>query len=128
VIETPRGIDVVVVGAGLSGLIATIDLRQAGIDAVCLEARDRVGGRTLSLTGSMDLGATWFWDGEDSIDTLTTDLNIPRFAQPSGGDAVVQRSDGSCVRVRGNPLDPPAHRIVGGVQRLAHSLAHQLSG
>jgi len=53
---------VVVVGAGIAGLAAASTLRQAGIDAVVLEARDRVGGRlhTVDLAGTpVELGGSW---------------------------------------------------------------------
>ena len=40
---------VIVVGAGLAGLTAAHDLRDAGWDVVVLEARDRVGGRVRTL-------------------------------------------------------------------------------
>lgn len=37
--------DVIVIGAGLAGLRAAVDLTAAGADVLVLEARDRVGGR-----------------------------------------------------------------------------------
>lgn len=41
--------DVIVVGAGFSGLAAATELMQAGRDVLMLEARDRVGGRVESV-------------------------------------------------------------------------------
>lgn len=46
--STEKQVDVVVVGAGLSGLIAARDVIRAGLSCVVLEARDRVGGKTWS--------------------------------------------------------------------------------
>ena len=45
---------VVVVGAGLAGLTAAHDLRDAGWDVVVVEARDRVGGRVFTRYGQRD--------------------------------------------------------------------------
>jgi monoamine oxidase len=57
--EAPSGsrrADVVVIGAGIAGLVAARTLRSKGLSVVVLEARDRVGGRTLN----QDLGANGF--------------------------------------------------------------------
>ncbi|WP_338104593.1 flavin monoamine oxidase family protein [Microbispora catharanthi] len=42
---------VVILGAGIAGLAAAYELGKAGYDCTVLEARDRVGGRNLTLRG-----------------------------------------------------------------------------
>ncbi|HWJ05615.1 MAG TPA: FAD-dependent oxidoreductase [Steroidobacteraceae bacterium] len=44
--------DVIVVGAGLSGLMAAFELERAGCRVVVLEARNRVGGKILTFSGT----------------------------------------------------------------------------
>lgn len=46
-----KGKRVVVLGAGIAGLVAAWELAQAGWDCVVLEAADRVGGRNLTARG-----------------------------------------------------------------------------
>ena len=46
--STARKSDVIVIGAGVAGLAATRALRERGVRAEVLEARDRIGGRILT--------------------------------------------------------------------------------
>ncbi|HEY1098130.1 MAG TPA: NAD(P)/FAD-dependent oxidoreductase [Myxococcota bacterium] len=42
--------DVVVIGAGVAGLAAAVELRAAGVDVVVVEGRDRIGGRIHTIS------------------------------------------------------------------------------
>jgi monoamine oxidase len=62
-------IDVIVIGAGLAGLIAARDLTDRGFDVVVLEGRGRIGGRTFArnvanTTVKVDFGGTWIIPAE----------------------------------------------------------------
>jgi monoamine oxidase len=45
------GKSVVILGAGIAGLVAAYELRRAGWDVTVIEARDRVAGRVLTVRG-----------------------------------------------------------------------------
>lgn len=85
-------VDVVVVGAGISGLVAASTLIRAGKSVVVLEARDRVGGRTLSETFGTDiveLGAQWIGPTQDRMLALTRELDLRTFEQYHRGRKVL---------------------------------------
>ncbi len=83
--------DVVVVGAGLSGLVAARRLSRAGLDVHVVEARDRVGGRlyTEETMGSRrfhaDLGGQWVGPEQTHILGLLDELEVETFAQYNEG-------------------------------------------
>ena len=64
----------VVVGAGLAGLTAALDLVEAGWDVVVLEARDRVGGRVHTVRGEAFSSGLRAEAGGESIDADHRDL------------------------------------------------------
>lgn len=49
--QTGKGTSVVILGAGIAGLVSAYQLERAGFDVTVLEARDRVGGRNWSVRG-----------------------------------------------------------------------------
>ncbi|TVR66133.1 MAG: FAD-dependent oxidoreductase [Gemmatimonadales bacterium] len=124
--------DVVVVGAGVGGLMAARALVDEGMDVLVLEARDRVGGRLLSIpvgptpaTAGIDLGATWFWANEPRVQALISELGLAVHPQHIEGDALYQDRQG-VHRLAGNPMEGPAGRLTGGMQELAKAMAHRI--
>lgn len=99
-----RDVDVVVVGAGLSGLQTAVDLREAGLEVVVLEARERVGGKTWSRDlkggGKTDVGAAWINDSNQSrMVALARKLELDLIEQNTDGDIVTRNEDGTFSRV-----------------------------
>jgi monoamine oxidase len=92
--STARSADVVVVGAGLSGLTAARTVRAAGKSVIVLEARNRVGGRCLSrpiAPGASDvanMGATFVGPTQRRVLALMSELRIGRFPTYASGSLV----------------------------------------
>ena len=56
--NTPRR--VIVIGAGMAGLVAAFELQRAGHDPVIIEAQGRVGGRVLTIREPFSDGLFFF--------------------------------------------------------------------
>lgn len=99
-----RDADVVVVGAGFSGLAAARAAAAGGARVVVLEARERVGGRVdiaHPVDGvALDLGGTWAGPGQDRVGALAREFGIATIPQHAEGENVVDL-DGRLRRYRG---------------------------
>lgn len=84
--------DVVVVGAGLSGLAAARAVAAEGRSVVVVEARDRVGGRTEGGTLSdgqwIELGGQWIGATQDRMYALVAELGLRTVPTYNDGDIV----------------------------------------
>ncbi|MEA2154164.1 MAG: monoamine oxidase [Solirubrobacteraceae bacterium] len=84
--------DVVVVGAGLAGLIAAREVVRAGRSVAVLEARDRVGGRMFDrvIAGGevVDLGAEFIGPTQNHIRALVDEFGIETFPSYAQGKNV----------------------------------------
>jgi monoamine oxidase len=119
--------NVIIIGAGLSGLSAAYYLKKRGVDALVIEARERYGGRILTAHASgnntaVEMGATWFTDKHTSYIRLLKELQLPFFRQYQKGVAIYELQP-----------DPPqlfdmadggesSYRVVGGTSTVIKAL------
>lgn len=86
-------LDVIVIGAGLTGLSAARRLVAAGLDVVVVEARDRVGGRTEgghTADGTpIELGGQWLGPTQNRMYELVDELGLETFPTYNTGQHVV---------------------------------------
>lgn len=121
-----------IIGGGLAGLTAARILHRAGVGFLLLEARDRLGGRILSVDASghasddgFDLGPSWFWPAmQPAMGELVRDLGLAAFPQNSDGDVVFQRmSREAPQRCAGYGQEPQSMRLAGGTGAVIAALA-----
>lgn len=126
---------VAVVGAGLAGLNVARLLHQAGVEVEVYEARDRIGGRVLTVdaTGAatedgFDLGPSWFWPHlQPGIGELVDELGVASFAQSTDGDVIFERmSREPAQRYPGQRQPHSTMRVAGGTASLINAVARTL--
>lgn len=108
-----KTVDVVVVGAGLSGLTAAYRLVQQGVSVLVLEAGDRVGGRTVNVdvgAGAVtDGGGQWIGALHTRMYALIDELGLSTFQTYTEGKSIyLQHGKRRTYRGTIPPLSPAA--------------------
>jgi monoamine oxidase len=89
-----READVAVVGAGLAGLTAARRLTEAGLEPVVVEARDRVGGRTLNHEIGdgkvVEVGGQWVGPTQRRMLALSQELGVETFPTHDEGENLIE--------------------------------------
>src|SRR5690349_9800771 len=107
----PSKVDVVVVGGGLSGLVAARQVARKGRSVLVVEARNRVGGRLLNhklkAGRVIEAGGAFIGPTQDHIKRLAGELGVPTFKEYVKGQNVYMSANGQRQLYTGTvPPDP----------------------
>ncbi|MFL6112582.1 MAG: flavin monoamine oxidase family protein [Catenulispora sp.] len=122
---------VVVVGAGLAGLVAADALRRAGASVTVLEARDRVGGRTHGIEVApgawADAGAAYLGDRHTELLALLAEHDLKTTPTSTEGASVFELDDsGGGPRPRPGRFPPLAAVALGELFDLLADLTRRV--
>lgn len=132
---TRSAYEVAIIGGGLAGLYAAHLLQKAAIDFVLIEARERLGGRILTVdadglpaNAGFDLGPSWYWPSmQPAIGALVEELGLSSFQQHAEGDILFEREHHEAPqRYRGFAQDQHSMRLAGGSVGLVRALSASL--
>ncbi len=123
--------EIIIVGAGLSGLTLGYLLSKHNKSVKILEASNRIGGRIQTIQGKLwtplELGATWFSDQHPNLLALLEELGIKKFPQYSDGISLFQTKSFEATQEFYVPgTETPSYRIAGGTQKLVDTLFDHL--
>ena len=120
---------IIILGAGLSGLLAAYRLQNKGFDIEIIEARDRIGGRIHTIysdTDQVEMGATWFNDIHVSFRKLLSELELEYFEQFMTGTSYFESFSAAPAQEIQIPQNSPSYRVAGGTAKLVETLKSKL--
>ncbi len=116
--------DTVVIGGGVTGLVAAWRLVEAGQDVVVLEARDRVGGRLRNERheGSLfEIGGQWVSPDQDVLKELLDELDLETYLRHRDGASLYVDRGGEAKRFTGEDL-PVSAETAAAIEQLTKTL------
>jgi len=123
--------DVIIIGAGLTGLSLAKHISEMGKkDFLVLEARDRIGGRIHTFTtqdgAPVEMGATWFFPFFNNLFTLMKGIKVDLIEQYMKGYTLYQSDSRSPPRKVNQGDSGDMFRIKGGTSHLVQTLHNAL--
>ena len=119
--------DLLIIGAGLSGLVLAYYLKDSDKTVTVVEARARTGGRIFtSRSGDQhcEMGATWLGSQHTQLLQLLQTLSIHTYQQELGNQAFYEPMSSSPPQlVQLPPNSDPSFKIVNGTQEITDCLA-----
>ena len=118
-LDTTDKYDIIIIGAGLTGMALAYYLRNSGKRILIIEGRNRIGGRILTRDNTneapQEMGATWLSRQHSSLINLLQELGIQTFPQVLSDHAIyepISTSPPQLVQLPRN--NEPSYRIEGG--------------
>lgn len=124
-------VDILIIGAGLSGLATAYYLKNSDKNILLVESQDRLGGRIKTIgfesNKPLEMGATWLGRQHQLLIELMTELNLELFPQVIGKHAIYEAISTSPPYLASLPPNPePTMRIKGGSMNLITKLAEHI--
>jgi monoamine oxidase len=121
---------IVIIGAGLSGILTAYRLSKKGYAIEIIEARDRIGGRIHSIKSGeviVEMGATWFNPTHKNLIALLHEFEIDFFEQFMKGKSFFEASLNASLQTLDLSENGSSYRITGGTINLIEKIKSQLN-
>lgn len=123
--------NIIIIGAGLTGLTLAYYLKKHQIDVTIVEARNRLGGRIFTKKNpnstNIELGATWLHKQYVQLLHLLHELKIQIFEQEMGNYAIYEIYPDSDFEIVPLPdADDPSFRIKNGTDQIIKKLVSKI--
>jgi len=121
---------IIIIRAGLSGLLIAYRLLNKGFDIEIIEARNRVGGRIHTIKSgkaTIEMGATWFTKVHHNLSALLEEFEVGYFEQFIKGKSFYETLFETPAQIIEIPEKNPSYRVSGGTFQLLEKIKKELN-